>query len=137
MLCGIQQRRFGERLSVERHIEPRVLDCAVPSLVLQPLVENAIRHGIGAHKEHDVVSVNAYQWDGTLMIEIRNRSSTLADAPERLLSRGVGLANTQARLRQLYGQRQSMQLLNLNPRGVCVRLVLPVRDLRLPAAQSA
>ena len=129
---GIQQRRFGERLRVDVHFAPSVLDCAVPSLVLQPLVENAIRHGIGTHKESDVVTVNASQEGGQLVLEIINRSSELHEAPEQLMARGVGLANTRARLRQLHGHRQTMQLLNLQPRGVCVRLTLPVRHCTFP-----
>jgi two-component system LytT family sensor kinase len=130
---GIQQRRFGERLRVEFHVDRTVLDCAVPSLVLQPLVENAIRHGIGAHKGSDVVAVSAYLEKGALTLEIRNQSSTLAEAPDQLLRRGVGLSNTRARLRQLYGHRQAMELIGLEPRGVCVRLLLPARQQPAPA----
>jgi two-component system LytT family sensor kinase len=126
---GIQQRRFGERLRVEHDIDKRALDLAVPSLILQPLVENAILHGIGTHKGDDVIAVNAFRDDGHLVLEVRNGSSALADAPDRLLSRGVGLANTRARLQELYGEEQSMQLLNLEPRGVCIRLALPARQM--------
>jgi two-component system LytT family sensor kinase len=134
---GIQQRRFGERLRVEHHIEKRVLDLAVPSLILQPLVENAILHGIGTHRGNDVVAVNAFLDDRGLVLEVCNDSSALDDALERLLSRGVGLANTRERLQELYGEEQTMQLLNLEPRGVCVRLAIPVRQLSLgTAAQS-
>jgi two-component system LytT family sensor kinase len=124
---GIQQRRFGERLRVQHNIDPSVLDFAVPTLILQPLVENAIRHGIGTHKESDLISVNAFQDHGNLRLEVRNRSSTLSGTPEQLLSRGLGLANTNARLRELYGERQTLLLLNLEPRGVCVRLAFPAR----------
>ena len=124
---GIQKRRFGKRLTVENSIDPGVLDCAVPSLILQPLVENAIRHGIGIHKGYDVIGVSAYQDGNDLCLEVCNRSSRLSGPPEKLLSRGVGLANTNARLRELYGERQSLQLLELEPRGVCVRLKLPAR----------
>ena len=130
---SIQQRRFGKRLCVERDIDQRALDLAVPSLILQPLVENAILHGIGTHKGNDVIAINAFLNGRGLLLEVRNGSSALADAPERLLSRGVGLANTRARLQELYGEEQSMQLLPLEPRGVCIRLVLPVRQLSLSA----
>jgi LytS/YehU family sensor histidine kinase len=122
---GIQQRRFGERLCVEQQIERSLLDYAVPSLILQPLVENAIRHGIGTHKEKDKVTIKAFLDDDRLVLEVCNFGSTLNDAPERLLSRGVGLANTRARLQELYGAGQSMQLSNLEPRGVSVRLAFP------------
>jgi two-component system LytT family sensor kinase len=131
---GIQQRRFGERLRVEHDIDKRALELAVPSLILQPLVENAILHGIGTHKGSDVIAVNAFLDDRGLVLEVRNGSSALADAPETLLTRGVGLANTRARLQELYGGEQSMQLLNLAPRGVCIRLALPARPYSLIAA---
>ncbi len=130
---GIQQRRFGERLCVEQQIERRLLDCAVPSLILQPLVENAIRHGVGTHKEKDKVTIKAFLDDGRLVLEVCNFGSTLNDAPERLLSRGVGLANTRARLQELYGAGQSMQLSNLEPRGVSVRLAFPAQPVSLIA----
>lgn len=135
---GIQRRRFGARLRVENCIDCRVLDFAVPSLILQPLVENAIRHGIGTHKENDVIAVKAFEDDDRLLLEVCNRTSSLTDTPERLLAQGIGLANTRARLQQLYGERHTMQLLNLEPRGVCIRLALPARQLpRAVAAQSA
>lgn len=124
---GIQKRRFGERLSVQNSIDPGVLDFAVPSLILQPLVENAIRHGIGIHKGNDVVGVKAFQDGNDLWLEVCNRSSSLSGRPEELLSRGVGLANTNARLRELYGERQTLELFELEPRGVCVRLKFPAR----------
>jgi two-component system LytT family sensor kinase len=130
---GIQQRRFGERLCVEQQIERRLLDYAVPSLILQPVVENAIRHGIGTHKEKDKLIIKAFLDDGRLVLEVCNFGSTLNDAPERLLSRGVGLANTRARLQELYGTGQSMQLSNLEPRGVSVRLAFPARPMSLIA----
>jgi two-component system LytT family sensor kinase len=119
---GIQRRRFGERLRVEHRIDKRVLDLAVPSLILQPLVENAILHGI------------AFLDDNHLVLEVCNGCSTLNDAMERLLSRGVGLANTRARLQALYGDGQTMQLLNSQPHGVCIRLAIPVQQLPLGAA---
>jgi two-component system, LytTR family, sensor kinase len=126
---GIQQRRFGERLCVEQQIERRLLDFAVPSLILQPLVENAIRHGIGTHKEKDKITIKAFLEDGRLVLEVCNFCSTLDDAPERLLCRGVGLANTRARLQELYGAGQSLQLSNLEPRGVSVRLAFPAQPV--------
>src|SRR5438132_10308534 len=59
--ASIKQRSFGERLRFELRIDPCVIDCAVPTLILQPLAENAVRHGVGKHKENDVVTIQAFQ----------------------------------------------------------------------------
>jgi two-component system LytT family sensor kinase len=126
---GIQQHRFGDRLRFDIRIDQDVLTCAVPSLVLQPLVENAIRHGIGRHREIDVVTVQGSQSKDRLLLEVTNRTGRLEDEPKRLLNRGLGLANTKARLEQLYGPQQSLELRNLQPSGVGVVLSIPLRRL--------
>lgn len=134
---AIQQRRFGDRLRFELQIDPNVADCAVPTLVLQPLVENAIRHGIAKTREKDVVTIRAFRDGQRLCLEVANIASTLDDNLERLLRRGVGLSNTRGRLEQLYGGDQSLALFNLQPSGVCARLSFPLRELpageRVPA----
>ncbi|HEX5411805.1 MAG TPA: histidine kinase [Terriglobia bacterium] len=130
----IQQRRFGDRLRFELSIDSELATCAVPTLVLQPLVENAIRHGIGKHKQSDVVSIRGFVNQGRLSLEIRNQGGKLNGAPERLLTQGVGLSNTRARLEQLYGEEQSLQIFNLEPAGVCVRISIPIRRI-LPQAE--
>jgi two-component system, LytTR family, sensor kinase len=132
---AIQQRRFGDRLRFELQINPNVIDCAVPTLVLQPLVENAIRHGIAKSRDKDVVTVRAFRDGQHLRLEVANLASTLDDTPEQLFPRGVGLSNTEGRLAQLYGEHQSLALFNLKPRGVCVRLSIPLREL--PADERA
>jgi sensor histidine kinase YesM len=124
---AIQQRRFGARLRFEVQISSALLDCAVPTLVLQPLVENAIRYGVSKHKEDDVVTIRASENRGRICLEVINLSSRLEEKPERLLSRGVGLSNTRLRLEQLYGMEQSLSLFELDPKGVCVRLSIPMR----------
>jgi two-component system LytT family sensor kinase len=128
LYIGIQARRFGDRLRFEVSIDPNVRDCIVPALILQPLVENAIRHGIGRHKGSDTVSVRGFQAGEFLRLEVRNLNSSLEDKAARLLGRGVGLANTRARLEQLYGSRQEFGLRNLEPTGVCTELSIPLRS---------
>jgi LytS/YehU family sensor histidine kinase len=134
---AIQRRRFGDRVRFELEIEPDVASCAVPTLVLQPLVENAVRHGIGKSRERDVVTIRAFQDGHRLFLEVANLASALDDTPERLFLKGVGLSNTRGRLEQLYGGDQSLSLFNLKPRGVCVQLSIPCRELsaddRVPA----
>lgn len=130
----IQQRRFGDRLQFEFHIEEGTLDCAVPTLILQPLVENAVRHGVGRYKDKDVVTVRTFQERDQLCLAVSNFTSSLEGAPEELLSRGVGLSNTRERLEQLYGNSQSLRLFNLEPKGVCVQVSIPRR--RVPSDEK-
>lgn len=130
---GIQERRFGDRLRFHLQIEEDVLTCSVPSLILQPLVENAVRHGIGKYKESDEITIRARRNAAHLNLEVQNVTSKLTSTLDNLLKQGRGLANSQARLRQLYGDQQSLELFNLDPRGVCVALVLP---LRLSSAEN-
>jgi two-component system, LytTR family, sensor kinase len=127
--AAIQQRRFGDRLRFEFQIDKDSESCAVPSLLLQPLVENAVRHGIGVRKQPDLVSVRAFAEHGRVNIEIKNRSSMLDGPLETLVSRGVGLSNTIARLERLYGFEQSFVIRNLLPEGVAVLLSIPLRPL--------
>jgi two-component system, LytTR family, sensor kinase len=122
---SIQKRRFGERLRFDLHIDPAALDCAVPTLIFQPLVENAVRHGVGKHREGDLVTIRAFREHDTLRLEIFNLTGALDCQPEQLFSRGVGLSNTRRRLEQLYAERQAFDIFNCRPRGVGVRLSMP------------
>lgn len=131
----IQQRRFGDRLRFEFEIGEESQACAVPSLLLQPLVENAIRHGIGVRKQPDLIAVRASRSLDRLNIEIENRASILDGTLETLISRGIGLANTIARLERLYGLQQSFEINNLLPQGVIVRLSIPLRVLPVRAQE--
>jgi two-component system LytT family sensor kinase len=127
LYVGIQRVRFSERLTVEIHAAPNTLDTLVPTLLLQPLVENAIRHGIGKHKGDDVIEINARLAYGGLELEVWNRNSVVDDTTERLLLRGVGLRNTKARLEQLYGPTSTLILRSLGNRGAVVLIFIPAR----------
>jgi LytS/YehU family sensor histidine kinase len=127
--AAIQQRRFGDRLQFRFEIDEEVGVCAVPGLMLQPLVENAVTHGIGKHAEPDAITVRAGVESGLLRLEVWNLTSALDDAPEQLLTRGTGLSNTVGRLRALYGPHHSFDIRNLEPRGVAVSISIPARRM--------
>jgi two-component system LytT family sensor kinase len=127
LYIGIQARRFGDRLRFEVSINENVRTCLVPALILQPLVENAIRHGIGKHKGSDTISVRGFQNGDLLRLEVLNLNSHIQEAPGFLAGRGVGLSNTRARLEQLYGNQQEFGLRNLEPTGVCAEISIPLR----------
>jgi two-component system, LytTR family, sensor kinase len=120
----IERTRFGNRLNVEMHVQPETLDAQVPSLVLQPLVENAIRHGIAPNARPGWIAVYAERAAGELVLQIRDSGDGLP--PDRLmaLNRGVGLDNTRARLAHLYRERYEFTFSNLE-RGFCVTIRIP------------
>ena len=127
LYTGIQARRVGDRLRFEVAIDQNVRDCMVPALILQPLIENAIRHGIGRHKGSDTVSIRGFREGEFLQLEVRNLNSRLEDKSALSEECGVGLANTRARLEQLYGNQHEFGLRNLEPTGVSAELSIPLR----------
>ncbi len=122
----IEQTRFGPRLRVATNIEASALDALVPNLVLQPLVENAIRHGIAPHARAGSISVEAERKGAHLVLRVHDSGD--GPPPERLtaLNHGVGLANTRARLEHLYPGKHELVFCRQND-GFSVRITLPFR----------
>jgi signal transduction histidine kinase len=120
----IEQARFANRLQVGLHIQPETLDAQVPNLLLQPLVENAIRHGIAPNARPGWIEVRSDRSGDDLMLQIRDSGDGLP--PDRLmaLNRGVGLENTRARLEHLYPGAFQFSFSNLD-RGFCVTVRIP------------
>jgi two-component system, LytTR family, sensor kinase len=114
----IQQTRFSDRLRVTVDAGPETDAAAVPTLLLQPLVENAIRHG-----DATTLDVRTRLDDHTLVVEIANDGSPLA--PDWRQREGIGLSSTRRRLEQLYGTRASLELENQQPAGVIARVRIP------------
>jgi signal transduction histidine kinase len=123
---SIEQKRFGERLRVEQSVPDELMKALVPALILQPLVENAIRHGIEPRRGPGLISIQAEQEDKHLHLIVRDNGRGLPgsdlNSSER---RGIGLANTQARLQGLYGQDQSFSFGRAEPQGCRVDIHLP------------
>lgn len=118
----IQQTRFSDRLSVTIDVEDGVRNAAVPVLLLQPLVENAIRHGIADPTRGGRLALSACGDRGDLVVEIRNDGPPLPDDWQS--RQGVGLTSTRQRLAQLYGDRGRLELVN-EAAGVLVRVRIP------------
>lgn len=128
----IEQTRFQDRLHIRLEIEPATLDAKVPSLILQPLVENSIRHGIAKLSRGGQIDISSTVRTGELNLEVRDNGPGLPtpSGPE-FLQEGVGLSNTRARLQQLYGSKHKFELLDAPGGGLLVRLVLPFdKDVR-------
>jgi two-component sensor histidine kinase len=125
----IEQARLEDRLTVVMNIAPDTLDARVPHLILQPLVENAIRHGIATRIEPGKVEISASRGpdDRFLQLEIRDDGRGMDRDTENRSRRGVGLTNIRSRLEQLYGAEHRFRLENQAGGGVLVRISLPLR----------
>ena len=134
----IERARFHDRLTVRINVEPDCLDARVPNLFLQPLVENAIRHGISARPGAGRIEIQSRRENGSLHISVRDNGCGLPENWRAEGSRtGVGLANTQARLMQLYGTEHSFELHNCQSGGLEIVLKIPCRDDPLEAGPQA
>jgi sensor histidine kinase YesM len=126
LYLSIEEVRFQDRLRVEIFAEPATLDAAVPHLSLQPIVENAVRHGIGRRSVAGRIEISAAQVNGELQIQVRDDGPGLP--PGSLdATRGIGLSNTRARLQQLYGDAARLTVENSPHGGAVATLVLPYR----------
>jgi two-component system, LytTR family, sensor kinase len=144
----IETVRFHDRLSVETDIDPRALNACVPNLILQPLVENAIRHGISRQSAPGRLAIRAaLQPDGRLRLEVEDNGPGLSLVSEGVThttgapppaartaaaAGGLGLANTRARLENLYGAEHRFELKRATPRGMIVVIEIPFQPDTAP-----
>jgi two-component system, LytTR family, sensor kinase len=120
----IEQIRFGDRVRVRRSIAPEVLDARIPNLLLQPLVENALKHGLEPLPKGGQIELSAQRRADRLRIEIRDDGAGLNGSRA-----GIGLSNVRARLERLYQSDQSFTLEPASP-GVRVVVEIPYQDIR-------
>ena len=126
LYLGIEQLRFGERLQVQMDIETAARDALVPSLILQPLIENAVKHALAKREEGGRIEVEARRDGGMLDIHLRDDGPGCSEADSaRPNHRGVGLVNTRERLRVLYGERGQFSIDNRLPHGADAHIRLP------------
>ena len=126
----IERVRFQDRLTTSVEVEPRALDTPVPNLILQPIVENALRHGVAQHSSPGRVEISAKRGDGSLRIEVRDNGPGLSaiTRPNGKTREGLGLSNTRARLAQLYGAAHRFELSNAPGGGLVVTLEIPAAN---------
>jgi two-component system, LytTR family, sensor kinase len=117
----IEQTRFGSRLKVKMDIAPETFEALVPNLLLQPIVENAIQHGIEPRAKGGEVGISAKRVNDDLILQVRDNGAGLADDSRD----GVGLSNTRSRLAQLYGKKHHFEMRNIDSGGLAVTASIP------------
>jgi signal transduction histidine kinase len=136
----IEQIRFGDRLQLRVNVDPSTLNAAVPNLILQPLVENAVRHGIEARETGGQIELRSIRDNGCLVLQVSDNGPglPLETAPATEASHEtrerIGLNNTRERLRKLYGENQRFDLTSNPLGGVTARLSIPFHLLSAPSA---
>lgn len=130
----IEKIRLQERLWTKVEVDPALLNVEVPNLILQPIVENAIRHGIASRSVPGKLQVRAVQVNSVLQIEVQDNGPGFpADInPESYLQKGLGLSNTRARLEKMYGANQRLILKNAPTGGWIVLLEIPIQKKAEP-----
>jgi two-component system, LytTR family, sensor kinase len=125
----IERIRFEERLAVEFDIEPALLDARVPNLILQPIVENAIRHGIAPQTGPGKLAIRAHRRDGSLLLEVEDNGPGMNEAAGSSVDHwgGLGLLNTRGRLERYYGSPDRLRLENGRHGGLRVTLQIPLQ----------
>lgn len=128
LYLDLMQKRYEEKLRVRYDIDAALNDSLVPQLILQPLLENSLRHGMKPSGEAIDISIAAHRDNGSLLMKISDTGVGLGSSePNAVLGRGVGLANIRDRLAQLYGDGQTFSIANRPGGGAEVTLRLPYR----------
>ena len=124
----IEKVRFRERLIIEKDIESRATRALVPSLILQPLIENAIKYAITPSEEGGTLRIEARVQQSTLVLRLSDTGPGLGNGNNGHKSSGVGLKNTRERLQQLYGEGQAFTLGPNDPSGLVITINIPFEE---------
>jgi two-component system LytT family sensor kinase len=130
----IEKTRFSDRLVVRIDVAPETLDASTPYLILQPLVENAIHHGIAARSLPGCVIVRAARDGGMLVLEVKDDGPGIRSAAAS--NNGLGISSTRERLEKLYGAAHTFELSNVAKGGLAVKLTFPFRLVSPPVNAS-
>lgn len=122
LYLGIQQTRFHERLNVSFDIDPEALNQKVPAFILQPIVENAVRHGISVSGRAHIIDINASFQNGSLVLRVENDGAVI---DFKNYKEGIGISNTKERLAQLYNGHSTFELKNHGHEGVIAIITIP------------
>ena len=127
LYLAIEKVRFADRLQVEILTDPGTQEASVPQLILQPIVENAIRHGIGRRSSAGRILISASKINGSVELRVQDDGPGLSPGdPSR--EQGIGLTNTRERLQQLYGRNATLEIENCDRGGVIVTMNIPFHE---------
>jgi two-component system LytT family sensor kinase len=136
----IEHMRFGEKLTIEMQIDPKTLDIVVPSMLLQPLVENSIKHGIEPKLGPGRIIIRSALQDGHAVIDVIDDGigvghDETSRSSLKVNGSGIGLKNVNERLRVIYGANYQLQLDSVPGEGTCARVIVPQLSVpvRIPA----
>lgn len=131
----IERVRFHDRLTVNMRIDPETLDARVPNLILQPIVENAIRHGIVSRIAPGEIEITASRLGNSLELQVKDNGPGLHRNGPTIVKEGLGLGNTRARLEQMYGDSHHFDMTDAPEGGLRVTLELPFEPARESSAR--
>ncbi len=126
----IERVRFQDRLTVTMNIDAETLEARVPNLILQPIVENAIRHGIVSRIAPGQIEISAILTGDALQLRVKDNGPGLGsvDGGRAIVKEGLGLANTRARLGRMYGAAHKFEMSDVPEGGLQVTLTIPFEN---------
>ncbi|MFQ5604925.1 MAG: sensor histidine kinase [bacterium] len=125
----IEKVRFGDKLQIKEEIDSSAFPLPVPSMLLQPFVENAIKHGISAQASGGELNLQVYKTQSDLHLVVSNTGKAVSEKTlATIFDRGIGLNNTRERLRRIYGQNFKLELTTMQPNGFSVKVSIPIKQ---------
>lgn len=121
----IEKARFGDRLSISMDLEEGTLNSFVPTLILQPIIENAMNHGIAKRRDSGKLQISSRRMNGNLVLRVLDDGYGISESDNGNPAKGIGLANTRTRLRTLFGEHHALSIRNTKPFGTEVELSFP------------
>jgi two-component system LytT family sensor kinase len=133
----IEVVRFGrDNLRIFKDVDPRTLDSFIPSMLLQPIVENALKHGLAAKLEGGSIVIRTVSQDSRLVIEIEDNGMGIpGERLAQVYQEGIGISNVQERLRVLYGGDFRMDISSREGEGTRIRIEMPELFTLLPSSE--
>jgi sensor histidine kinase YesM len=125
----IEQVRFADRLKVDLNPDPETLDALVPNMFLQPLVENALRHGIGRKAQGGRLEMRSWREDSDLLVSVQDSGPGFPSDAKTPMEEGIGLTNTRSRLQHLHPGNHQIKFANARDGGAVVTLRIPFRTV--------